>query len=287
MAVVERIERGVEQPLDSLGEGLQAAMDAAGRPTGRRGQLLKNFLNGVWLGHPLHPAISDAPIGAWTTAVALDLLGMRRGADAAIGLGILTAIPTALAGAADWRDTSGGPRRGGLVHALLNSCGLGLYIGSWFARRAGNRALGVALSTSGFALVFGGSYLGGDMVYRQGAGVSRNAFGPTVEKWTAALPVAELDEGKLIGAELDVDGQPVPIVLLKQGNKVMALGAVCSHWGGPLGEGKLIDGDCVECPWHGSQFAMADGAVKQGPAAFSQPRFETRVREGQLEVRSA
>ena len=287
MAVIERVEEQIEQPLDSLGEALQGAMDAAGKPLGAPGQLLKNFLNGVWLGHPLHPAISDAPIGAWTTALALDLLGIKRGADAAVGLGILTAVPTALAGMADWRDTDGGPRRSGLLHALVNSLGLGLYIGSWFARRAGNRGLGVALSTTGWGLVFGGAYIGGDMVYRQGAGVSRNAFDPETTKWTTALPVDRLVEGQLVGAEIEVDGKPLPIVFLKRGERVMAISAVCSHWGGPLAEGKLREGDCVECPWHGSQFAMADGSVKQGPAAFAQPRFDTRVREGQVEVRLA
>ena len=287
MAVIERVEERVEQPLDSLGKTLQSAMEAAGKPLGAPGQKLKNFLNGVWLGHPLHPAISDAPIGAWTTALALDVLGIRRGADAAVGLGILTAVPTALAGMADWRDTDGGPRRGGLLHALVNSLGLGLYVGSWFARRAGNRGLGVALSTAGWGLVFGGAYIGGDMVYRQGAGVSRNAFDPETKEWTAALPTDRLVEGQLVGAEIEVDDKPLPVVFLKRGERIMAISAVCSHWGGPLAEGKLRDDDCVECPWHGSQFSMADGSVKQGPAAFAQPRFETRIRDGQVEVRLA
>jgi nitrite reductase/ring-hydroxylating ferredoxin subunit/uncharacterized membrane protein len=285
--LTERAEEQLEAPLDSLGETLQNAMEAAGKPLGPPGQMLKNLLNGVWLGHPLHPAISDAPIGAWTTALGLDILGIKRGADAAVGLGILTAVPTALAGMADWRDTSGGPRRSGLLHALVNSLGLGLYVGSWFARRAGNRGLGVALSTAGWGLVFGGAYIGGDMVYRQGTGVSRNAFDPETKEWTAALPADRLVEGQLVGAEVEVDGKPLPVVFLKRGERIMALSAVCSHWGGPLAEGKLVDGDCVECPWHGSQFAMADGSVKQGPAAFPQPRFDTRVRDGQVEVRLA
>jgi nitrite reductase/ring-hydroxylating ferredoxin subunit/uncharacterized membrane protein len=285
--LIERAEQQIEAPLESLGESLQGAMDAAGKPLGGPGQLVKNILNGVWLGHPLHPVLSDVPIGAWSTALWLDLLGLKRGADAAVGIGILAAVPTALAGAADWRDTSGGPRRSGLLHALLNSLGLGLYVGSWFARRAGSRGLGVALSTTGFGLVFGASYLGGDMVYRQGAGVSRNAFDPEMKEWTVALPADRLSDGKLVGAEVEVEGKRLPIVLLKRGDRIMALSAVCSHWGGPLAEGKLVDDDCVECPWHGSRFAMADGSVKQGPAAFAQPRFDARVRDGQVEVRLA
>ncbi len=67
----------------------------------------------------------------------------------------------------------------------------------------------------------------------------------------------------------------------------MALSGVCSHWGGPLAEGRLLEDDCVECPWHGSRFRMQDGAVQQGPAAFDQPVFETRIRNGNVEVRHA
>jgi len=285
--LIERAEEKIEAPLDSLGESLQGAMDAAGKPLGGPGQVVKNFLNGVWLGHPLHPVLSDVPIGAWSTALCLDVLGLKRGADAAVGLGILAAVPTALSGAADWRDTSDGPRRGGLLHALLNSLGLGLYVGSWLARRVGSRGLGVALSTTGYAVVAGAAYLGGDMVYRQGAGISRNAFDPEIKEWIAALPADRLSDGTLVGAEVQVDGKPLPIVFLKRGDRIMALSALCSHWGGPLAEGKLVDDDCVECPWHGSRFAMADGSVKQGPAAYAQPRFDTRVRDGQVEIRQA
>ena len=67
----------------------------------------------------------------------------------------------------------------------------------------------------------------------------------------------------------------------------MALGAHVHPWGGPLAEGKLVDGDCVECPWHGSQFSLADGSVCQGPATAEAHVYETRIREGNVEVRPA
>jgi nitrite reductase/ring-hydroxylating ferredoxin subunit len=284
--VGERVTEA-EKPLDRIAEGLQGLLDGAGKPLGAPGQQFKNLLNGVWLGHPLHPAISDLPIGAWTTAFFLDLFGAQRGADLAIKLGILGAVPTALSGVADWRDTAGGPRRTGVLHAVLNTLGLGCYVGSWLARRAGNRPLGVGLSTTGFALAFGAAYLGGDMVFRQGASVNRTAFAPEANRWQAALPAEQLVEGKLVGGQIEVDGEREPIVFLKRGARVLALSGRCAHWGGPLAEGKLTEDDCVQCPWHGSTFSMADGSVKQGPAAYPQPRYDARVRDGQVEVRRA
>jgi nitrite reductase/ring-hydroxylating ferredoxin subunit/uncharacterized membrane protein len=286
---VRRLGRlpGVEEPLDRVAEGLQGLLEGAGKPLGPTGQRLKNLLNGVWLGHPLHPALSDAPIGAWTTALVFDLLGAHRAADLAIKLRVAAAIPTALAGVADWRDTAGGPRRTGLLHAVLNTLGLGCYVGSWLARGSGSRSLGVGLSTTGFALAFGASYLGGDMVFRQGTGVNRTAFAPEVTEWQPALPADRLVEGRLVGGQVEVDGDREPIVFLKRGERIYALDGRCSHWGGPLADGELTEGDCVQCPWHGSRFSMADGAVQQGPAAYPQPRYEARIRDGQVEVRPA
>jgi nitrite reductase/ring-hydroxylating ferredoxin subunit len=275
----------VERPLDKVAEGLQGLLERGGRPLGAPGQWLKDFLNGVWLGHPLHPALSDVPLGAWTTALVLDLFGARRGADLAVKLGIAAAIPTAMAGLADWRDTEGGPRRTGLLHALLNTLGLGCYVGSWLARGAGSRPLGVGLSTTGLALSFGAAYLGGDLVFRQGTNVNRTAFAPEAEGWLAALPADRLVEGRLVGGEIEVDGEREPIVFLKRGGRIHALDGRCSHWGGPLAEGDLTEDDCVQCPWHGSRFSMADGTVRQGPASHPQPRYEARVRAEQVEVR--
>jgi nitrite reductase/ring-hydroxylating ferredoxin subunit len=75
------------------------------------------------------------------------------------------------------------------------------------------------------------------------------------------------------------------LVLLKRGLEIRALSGVCSHSGGPLPEGKLLDNDCVECPWHRSQFSMDDGSVHHGPATVAQPVYDVRIREGKVEVR--
>jgi nitrite reductase/ring-hydroxylating ferredoxin subunit len=192
-----------------------------------------------------------------------------------------------VAGVADWSDTESDARRVGLVHAMLNSLGLGCFVWSLLARRGGSRGLGMALSTLGLALASVSAWLGGELVYRLGTGVSRTAWEPSVDEFLPAASADALEEGKPMAGEVTVEGTKVPLVLVKQGAQVLALSATCSHWGGPLAEGKLVDGDKIECPWHGSQFRLSDGSVCQGPATVEQPVFEARIRNGNVEVRRA
>jgi nitrite reductase/ring-hydroxylating ferredoxin subunit len=215
----------------------------------------------------------------------MDMVGLTRSADAAMTIGVLSAVPTALAGAADWSDTSGEQRRTGLVHALLNSAGLACMIASLFARRTERRALGVSLSTVGLSLSSFSAYLGGHLVFAMGTNVSHQAFEPTWDDFQVVASADSLAPGKLLGAEVNVEGTKVPIVLYKKGLSIMAISATCTHWGGPLAEGKLVADDCVECPWHGSQFSLADGSVRQGPATVPTHVFETRISKGNIEVR--
>lgn len=285
-----QVERAIEAQrywLDPVGETIQNGISgllAAGGPAARRA---KDFLNGTWLGHPMHAAISDVPIGAWGTGLILDFLGMKRGADAAIAAGVVGALPTAMAGLADWHDLLGSQRRTGVVHGLFNSLALGCYVGSLLARRSGNRTLGVGLSTVGFGLAFGGAYLGGELVYKMGTNVNRTAWDLVADGFHVAARASDLRDGQLTAAEIDVDGTRVPIVLLKRGDEILALNGKCAHEAGPLAEGKLVDEYCVVCPWHGSTFDMRTGEVIHGPSAYPQPRFEARVREGNVEVRLA
>jgi nitrite reductase/ring-hydroxylating ferredoxin subunit/uncharacterized membrane protein len=278
---------GGQQTLDGLAETLQSRLRQVVQGGGPSVQEAKDFLNGTWLGHPLHPALTDVPLGAWTAAMVMDVLGAERPADWAVGVGIAAAVPTAAAGLADWSDTEGSPRRIGLIHGLLNTVGLGCMVGSLLARRSGNRALGVGLSTAGLVVGSFSAWLGGELVMSHGTGVSRNAFDPPVEDYHVAAKVADLKDGTLARGEITVDGQKLPLVLLKRGAEVLALSGVCSHWGGPLDEGKLLEGDVVECPWHASRFSLHDGSVQQGPAAFAQPCFEARIRGDTVEVRRA
>src|SRR4029077_19553365 len=102
---------------------------------GDAGRRVRDFLHGTWLGHPLHPALTDIPLGAWTTALALDAAGdrsrgMARAADTAMGVGIAGAVGAAVTGLTDWHHTTGGDRRLGLGHAMLNTAALALYVTS-------------------------------------------------------------------------------------------------------------------------------------------------------------
>ena len=285
-AVEGRIQ-GQRDWLDPAADSLQSFLGGALRGGAGR-QRLKDFLNGVWFGHPLHPALILLPAGSWVTAAMLDAAGSKKGADRAILAGILSSVPTAMSGLAEWQDTYDEPRRVGLVHALFNSAALSCYVVSYIARRGGQRGFGQLFSTLGLALVTCGAYLGGELSYKFGIGVDHNAWTPLGgAKFQPVARWDELQEGQLHGAELEVDGERTPLVLLKQGQHVYALGGICAHQGGPLADGKLVEGLCVECPWHQSRFDMRTGAVCQGPSAFAQPRYETRRRNGNLEVRLA
>src|SRR5437016_412858 len=110
--------------------------DAVTKATQRRA--VKNALSGTWLGHPLHPLLTDVPIGAFTSALALDLIG-APGAEPLITLGLVAAVPTAAAGLNDWSDTFGGAKRVGVVHAAANAAALLCQVASLAARRRGSR----------------------------------------------------------------------------------------------------------------------------------------------------
>ncbi len=266
---------------------LETVADSVLEPAG---QPARNFLHGTWLGHPLHPAITDVPVGAWTAAAALDayeaITGDTKysaGADACVGIGLIGAVGAALSGMADWRHTGRAARRIGAVHALLNIAATGLYLTSWLQRRSADedeREGAITTGFLGFATVMVSAWLGGMLVYEQKIGVDHAQRGGPKE-WTAVLPETELAEAQL--RRVETDG--VRILLAKRNGRIFAIGEKCSHLGGPLSEGKF-EGDTVVCPWHGSRFALADGSVIDGPATCAEPLFETRVTNNQIEVRA-
>ncbi len=278
---------GRQKWLDGTSDQLQKWFATVVEQGGAPAQALKDWLNGVWLGHPLHPALTDVPIGAWWIGLFLDLLGQREGADAALLGGTLAALPTALSGAADWTDTYGKTRRVGLVHALVNVGALACFAGSLLARRTGSRRLGIPLSATGLSLASFSAWLGGDLVFAQGNVVNHAAWEPELEDFSVAARLQDLADGRLTSAEVSAEGTKVPLVLLRQGSDVFALGNVCTHAGGPLAEGSLVDDTCVQCPWHGSWFDMRDGHIVRGPATIPQPAYQVRIRDGNVEVRRA
>ncbi len=245
----------------------------------------KDFLNGTWLGHPLHPALTDVPIGAWTAALIFDamtvahLRKLDRAAEAAIGVGIAGAGASALAGLADWADTNTSQRRVGFVHAGLNSLALGLQIASLVCRKRRLRG-GRVLSTLGYGVTVLAGYLGGALVYRQGAQVSRNAYERAPRAFTPALREERLLPDEPTRAM--VGGTAV--VLVKHVGEVFALSDVCSHAGCPLSQGR-IERDAIVCACHGSTYRLRDGAALHGPSPFAQPSFDVRVESGVVEIR--
>jgi nitrite reductase/ring-hydroxylating ferredoxin subunit len=264
------------EPLDTVAEPVQEAVQAVPKP-------VRDLLDGVWLGNPLHPALTDIPIGAWTTAFALDLLGSRS-ADDALAVGILGAVPAALTGLNDWSHLKDDSRRIGMVHALLNTMGLALNVASLVARRDGHRGLGRMLSGVAYAGALFSAHLGGHLSFGLGVRVNRNAFESPRDRYAPVCDESDLNGGKLVGVELE--GESVVVSRSDETGEVCAIAATCSHLGGPLDKGER-EGDSVICPWHGSRFDLCSGEVQGGPAVFPQPRFETRVRAGKVEIRAA
>lgn len=277
-------QKGLDNPAGSLQQAI-ARTFAAGGKLGRRAQ---NVLNGVWLGHPLHPVLTDLPIGFWTAALAfdaLDTLGgqerLRPDADAALGLGIGTALAAATTGFTDWQFTSDESRRVGLIHGVLNTSALALNAVSFNCRRRGWRTAGRGLSLAGYAIASSAAYLGGHLVYEGRIGVDHTAGQTAPADFTPVLAEADLLENTPRRAETP----GMPVVLVRQGGQIYALADTCAHLGGPLSEGTL-QGDSIICPWHSSRFTLEEGRTLDGPSAFPQPTLETRVRAGQIEVRA-
>jgi len=290
MATTEALMKVVDQQeaLDRLSDQIQPLVRDAFNAAGPAGREVKNILHGTWLGHPLHPALTDVPLGAWTAALALDAMesisGRRElaaGADAAIAVGLVGAAGAAVTGLTDWSETNGRARKVGILHGLLNVGATALYTTSLILRRKQKRNAGVGFAMLGYAVSSASAYLGGHLVFSEQIGVNHAAAQEMPKEFVAVLPDAELREGEMKRA----DASGVPVLLVRLAGEVCALAHTCSHLGGPLSEGKL-EGEVVQCPWHGSRFNVRDGSVVDGPATFPQPCFEARVREGQIEVRS-
>jgi nitrite reductase/ring-hydroxylating ferredoxin subunit len=265
--------------LDPLGHALGKAARTIFKP--RR---LKEALSGSWLGHPLHPVLTDLTIGTFASAVLLDWLGGRQSRPASqrlIGLGLLSAAPVVASGYSDWGDSelgSDAARRIGLVHAAGNATASTLFAASWLARRRGNDGRPLALAAA--AALTAGGYLGGHLSFAEGIGVDRNVFEDAPEGWTDVLAEDEVGEGQM----RCVEAAGTTVLVARWQGELHALSNSCSHRGAPLHEGEIQDGNVV-CPWHASVFALRDGALIHGPAAYPQPAWDSRVRAGRIEVR--
>lgn len=140
----------------------------------------RSALQGTWLGHALHPPLTDVPIGFWTSASVLDLLGGKASRPAAtrlVALGLLSALPTAVTGLAEYAEAGGAAeRRVGVAHSAANTVALGLYAASLDARRRERPVRGAVLGLAGGAALALGGYLGGHLVAARKVGSRHPAF---------------------------------------------------------------------------------------------------------------
>lgn len=289
-AITRRIEAA--RSLDRPGHVLGMMVSIPFRIMGRRGKSLRTTLHGTRFGHPIHPLLVAVPIGSWTASVLFDLLdgasgadeeeptAYARAADLAISVGCLGAVAAAVTGLLDWQNTHGRARRVGVVHAAANTSALALFLSSLGLRRRGRRSPAKGLSLLGFAALFAGGYLGGHMVYRRNVGTDHGDRRDAPCDFVPVLREADLLEDA--PRRVEVDG--VAVALVRHGGEIHALGARCSHFGGPLSDGWVFR-DGLVCPWHGSRYCLKTGRPLDGPATAGQPCFETRVRGGMIEVR--
>jgi len=258
---------------------------------GEAGKAIKNALHGTWLGHPLHPVLTDIPVGAWTVAMALDALDtlsgqskFAAGANAAVAIGLVGAVGAAVTGATDWSESDGRGKTIGLLHGLLNVAATSLYVTSFIMRKKkATRSKAVALSMLGFAISGASAYLGGHLVFGEQLGVDHTATTDAgqPEKFRPAIEEEKLSEN----TPTRVDVEDAAVVLVKRGTRNFALTNTCPHLGGPLNEGKIV-GDAIQCPWHGSELALEDGHVVNGPTTYPARCFDVRRRLGMIEVRA-
>ena len=260
--------------------------------------VIRTLLHGTWpLGHPLHPAITDITIGAYTGAVALDAYyifsgdaTLTRAADFVLIVAFISSLIAVLSGLTDWTHTFGEEKRTGMLHGLIMVVATVAFVVSIVIRAGGPsadaRTIAMWLSGLGWVVMLVGAFFGGEMPYGYGTEVNRQAFKTHSTKWQK-IDVASsgLEDRKPVVAKTK---EGTELFVVKIDDQIYAMGNTCTHAGGPLNEGKWVGAErCeIQCPWHGSVFNAKDGSVKAGPATFPEPVFETRVSEAGIEVRA-
>jgi nitrite reductase/ring-hydroxylating ferredoxin subunit/uncharacterized membrane protein len=240
---------------------------------------IQNFLNGTWLGHPVHAVVTDVPIGALTVSIIADLIGQPLVADVSMLLGVLAMVAAAVTGLADYAEVDGNARTRATVHGSIMVVTLVLYLASLLIRSGSptDRLLPILIAVAGYLLLSLGAAIGGDLVFLIGTHVNRHAWRGAGAKWI------KLDLG---GLEDIPEGGPTKLkagindlAIVRDGDRILAVHAQCAHAGGPLAEGELV-GDAIQCPWHGSRYRLADGHVTRGPSMYDQPAYDVRRADG-------
>ncbi|KUP97559.1 Rieske 2Fe-2S domain-containing protein, partial [Thermobifida cellulosilytica] len=242
---IRRIER--IQNLDRIAAFAKQLVDRA-IPKGKA----RDLLHGVPIGHPAHPLLVQVPIGTWLSATLLDMVpgggpGLRRSAHLLVNIGLLAAVPTAVAGWVDLTQQHERQQRTGVVHALANGTGILLFGLSSLARSRGQQSMGALLGGMGMSAVAVGGMLGGHLSYYRSSGANRADYliDRMPSEWQEIGRVEDFPEGR----PSRVDVGEVPLAVVRTGGQVHALVGVCSHLGGPLEKGE-VDRGCLRCPWH-------------------------------------
>lgn len=274
--------------LDTLGDPLQRLVNALyGSGRGFR-KKIQNLLNGTWLGHPLHPLMTDVPVGAWTVTVVLDIVAwisgktsLRPAAEIALAVGLAAALGAAVTGLTDWKDTYGGERKVGLLHGLMMFTTVVIFAVSLVLQLTGPWEVGVIIGFVGYLVLGAGAYLGGVEVFDIGYGVNHTAFQHAPDDYVPVVSAAALKPN----APTRVEAGGTSVLLVSLDNQVYALLDTCMHAGCSLAGGK-VEGTSIICPCHGSQYDLRDGRVINGPATMNQPRLDVRTQDGTIEVKA-
>jgi nitrite reductase/ring-hydroxylating ferredoxin subunit/uncharacterized membrane protein len=231
-----------------------------------------------------------APLSGWLAGTLLDVVGgssARRSAQRLVGFGTLAAMPAASTGVAEWLTTDKAEERVGTVHAVLADGATLMYATSWLLRTRRHHRAAVAAGLTGAALAGATAFMGGHLSFRRGVGVNTVAFQSGPQDWVAL----ELDEDATPDRAVRglAEGLPYAVVAASStGSSAVAVPHVmesrCSHRGGPLHEGEVLDG-CLECPWHGARLDLETGEVRRGPASAPQPVYDVDDHDGRLSIR--
>ena len=291
------IERSIDSQnwLEGFSDGTQKLVGWTFKIGGSPLRWLKNVSHGTWFGHPVHPAATDIPVGAWIGTLILDIIwliernaapdtakALALASNILVIVGLAGAVLSVLTGTIDWNDTYGKERRVGITHGIVNTIATLVYVVALVLRLTGGQFPGFIVSTVGLLILLLGAYLGGEMVFGKGTQVNHTAWLEAPEEYVEVAEATTIEEGKLHR----VQAGGAAVLLVRQQGTIYAIANTCTHAGGPLDEGTL-DGEVVMCPWHGSRFCVRNGEVRGGPATFPQTKFEVRVREGKVEVRRA
>ena len=229
---------------------------------------VKDFLNGSWLGHPIHPAVTDVPIGAFIVALVLDLVGQADAALVAIVVGVVTFVAALVTGLADYTDTDGTARARATTHGtIMFVAGLVTAL-SMFGRisEAVDPTITTALLVIGLVLLLVGAFVGGDLVFVFGNMVSRHAFRGAGTKWialdTGGADLAELPEStptKMRAGINDLVDRPD-----RRHASMPCMPCAPTPADRSTRARSRPDG-CIECPWHASRFRLDGWRPAPGP----------------------